>query len=1845
MASQGPLFPASTASLYVGGTHWTNTTNITASNDAYASVTLSASSSNRLVGWVYPFNIPANAIVTGVAIEVEYSVASGTSSASLSVGLIYNGSGADIETIYPAWTTTDKKQQFGGPNSMWGLSSMSPNIVNNHGGIFGPSIQVISGTGTFQIDAATMTVYYYLPPSVEEGVNLPGTAGTDSSIGTLGWSSPDYIKTDDTNAAFCYTASSDTNIEDYSIVLTGTGVDGAEDKAVTGSSYTNDDFYKRYTYGGTDDRWSEWLTPAIVNDSSFGIKIAVKFTPSNAISYYLTATNFGLAVPDGAVIRGIEFTVNRYIGFSGAVTTYNLRYVKVSVYYTLQTTNYTTLTTPGTGGDLASIGTVSWLYYYRLEGGYDGNHSYHYIATGEADIVEHSVKLLNAGAASGDDRSTGSSYIDGSGGSGSIYELVQYGGYGDLWGIALTPAIVNASNFGAGVACRFVTSGTITHYLTGTNFGFSIPTDATIVGVEVETKRYAAYNVSSVYDIAYHDSIKIKVWYQNAGIYTNTGVAFPSKVESDSSYGTVAWTDPGSITVDDGTFAYIAHDGSDTSVVETVISLVIGGSVSGANRSTGAAYYEGSTLDTEVVQYGDEEDLWDSDLTPAIINSADFGVVLACSFPTSAVQSEYLKATNFGFNIPTDANISGVIVETERVVQFQYIGTIDVVAHDYVSITVYYYYPVPEEEEAAAGPRRIRAQTRICKRVSEPNQVDWQDPINKDHPLNNNLLGWWLVGNENPHFGGNKFLSLTKQHHGSFVNMDPVTDWLRNDKPQNSFGSILSDGNSSNYISVDPIYEMNGDTKMSLSVWVYRIASDEACIGRGSNNSSNGYVSFGFQWWIDNKIYLQVENGSASYPWVLATHNNVWVWLCMTYNAARTGNDRIRLYINGVLQSLTTGGASPSATIANGQASFPLVFGRTNTDTYGNTYSNTKFNDIRLYKNRTLSDAEVVKLYKETLAGNPTTLNRRVKTLVNLPATVYPDVYPGFAVKSRPTIEIDWENPVNKDHHLNRGRVSWWLAGPSGTGGNKIRDLINRNHATLSNMAISTTSSWKSAQGRSGGIGSISFDGTNDYMIVSDNDNLDVTKLTVSLWFKRRGNTTYTHFMCKGGAATWTAPYAIWCVRLYGTSIQSWINDGADTANYVNGVTTISNNRWYHIAITYDGTTLTLYLDGKYQNSKVRSVTLSTSIYNVYFGSTTGLGASEFLNGYMDDMTIYNRALSASEMYSLYNEARQGYPNTLNYKAKTLCSVPSPIPTTAKVSIAVPRNEVDWNNPVIKENPLLRGITHWWLAGSESPYWGGNKLRNLVSSNHATLYTNTKWGRKRTENIGSMNCTRSPNTFAYSASNVNFSGSSKATIIVAGLVRSFYTAGFPYISDCMEVQQGATGYFGLRFNHDAAVGHAAWHCAVVRTTAGVDVTANSGVAHTANTRFWMAATYDTGSLKLYVNGLLAGSNTTSGTLNTNSPMYIGASPDWGPSGGYRALDGLIETSIIYTGRALNAAEIYRWYQEYKNDYATTLRRKTKTLYFDSQYKVTYPAIAHKKIDTQQVDWEQPLNIDTPLNRGLTGFWIVGQDAKRGGNKWFDIKGRNTGELKNGATWAANERNNFGAISLDGTDDYINLYHPSTFNFGTGDYTFAFNIFPRALNTTYQVIIGKDSDAGSGRQLIIGINADGGYGSPVAGSIDHVILNSGGTYTGYWTNASVLTQDKWNFVITGRSGNSLFLNVNGVDKAITNAINFSTGWPITMNSNSIDLWVGRRVYSGYNNPFNGAINSLHVYNRALSSVERTALYKDAKAEYKTILNHMIKRYAFKYVVPEAITIYPTIHRLGPNIGYDYAWIIK
>ena len=77
-------------------------------------------------------------------------------------------------------------------------------------------------------------------------------------------------------------------------------------------------------------------------------------------------------------------------------------------------------------------------------------------------------------------------------------------------------------------------------------------------------------------------------------------------------------------------------------------------------------------------------------------------------------------------------------------------------------------------------------------------------------------------------------------------------------------------------------------------------------------------------------------------------------------------------------------------------------------------------------------------------------------------------------------------------------------------------------------------------------------------------------------------------------------------------------------------------NQWKHLTLTYDGTNLKQFVNGVLISTKAVSNSFTaTNANDLYIGK---MGCwSYFFNGFLDDLRIYNRALSNTEVQGVYN--------------------------------------------------------------------------------------------------------------------------------------------------------------------------------------------------------------------------------------------------------------------------------------------------------------------------------------------------------------------------------------------------------------------------------------------------------------------------------------------------------------------------------------------------------------------------------------------------------------------------------
>jgi hypothetical protein len=166
--------------------------------------------------------------------------------------------------------------------------------------------------------------------------------------------------------------------------------------------------------------------------------------------------------------------------------------------------------------------------------------------------------------------------------------------------------------------------------------------------------------------------------------------------------------------------------------------------------------------------------------------------------------------------------------------------------------------------------------------------------------------------------------------------------------------------------------------------------------------------------------------------------------------------------------------------------------------------------------------------------------------------------------------------------------------------------------------------------------GAILFDGDGDYVYCSNSPSFDITnQITVAAWVNI--TTVPVHW-----ASIATKGDSAWRISTFeGQRKFHFALTGPPDYARVDGSTEVSAGEWHHVVGTYDGANIRLYVDGVEDPNSPQSYSglISTNNYNVCIGENSEM-PGRYWNGHIDDVRIYNRALSAEEVRTLFDSCQ-----------------------------------------------------------------------------------------------------------------------------------------------------------------------------------------------------------------------------------------------------------------------------------------------------------------------------------------------------------------------------------------------------------------------------------------------------------------------------------------------------------------------------------------------------------------------------------------------------------------------------
>ncbi len=253
----------------------------------------------------------------------------------------------------------------------------------------------------------------------------------------------------------------------------------------------------------------------------------------------------------------------------------------------------------------------------------------------------------------------------------------------------------------------------------------------------------------------------------------------------------------------------------------------------------------------------------------------------------------------------------------------------------------------------------------------------------------------------------------------------------------------------------------------------------------------------------------------------------------------------------------------------------------------------------------------------------------------------------------------------------------------------------------------------------------LQFLGTDGYVNIPSESELNAYPITVSLWVKTEDLSTSsaTGLLSKYGNGTFNG----YIIYLYNGHIFAWymadaVNNTFDGVSGLDGGTSYSDNEWHHVALTVDASGAKLYIDGSLMDSHAWNGTPGATTSSA--DMTLGVYDSYF-EGQLDDIRIYGRALNSDDITLLFTDENPDVPGSLETITTTegdletrsisLANLESTSGDIQVASVVIDELHVSGGG-VLQFSSLIEvtgGITSFWNLTEES----GTRFDSVGSNN------------------------------------------------------------------------------------------------------------------------------------------------------------------------------------------------------------------------------------------------------------------------------------------------------------------------------------------------------------------------------------------------------------------------------------------------------------------------------------------------------------------------------------------------
>ncbi len=376
-----------------------------------------------------------------------------------------------------------------------------------------------------------------------------------------------------------------------------------------------------------------------------------------------------------------------------------------------------------------------------------------------------------------------------------------------------------------------------------------------------------------------------------------------------------------------------------------------------------------------------------------------------------------------------------------------------------------------------------------------------------------------------------------------------------------------------------------GGKSFTITGWWYPTSLSNSSNTYLMSKGKGGVAGMGLYATAGEFNFLISDSNGPNYTIDCGGTANQWNMFTVTFDL---DTQILRCYLNTSFQD----SADLSSEATNFDDSYRFAFGgRSLSGSSCDQRANkeTHVDDVRIY-DRVLSAQEIKRLHN---IGTPTSFNGTAKGMSSLSANL----------------------------------IGHWTF--DGSDGGRDRSSEG-NHGELTGVATSSAATI----GKMGQA--FSFDGVDDYLVISSGLNLTQYPITLSVWTSLTSEA--------GGTAFWVGDESR-NNRYF--RVQSSSSGHSVTLKYSSPQSTISTsdtvevNIWHHIVAVYRSSTdRELFVDGVSRSTATSEVDFPIQIDKTVVGRHDGTSSGDYFPGKVDDVRVYSRALSAEEIRGLYNIGR-----------------------------------------------------------------------------------------------------------------------------------------------------------------------------------------------------------------------------------------------------------------------------------------------------------------------------------------------------------------------------------------------------------------------------------------------------------------------------------------------------------------------------------------------------------------------------------------------------------------------------